>query len=299
MLLNAYWVSRNSNDLDSIEDRSCGIDTTDQSHYAECSVYGEVGLYRSGGNQPPVMLRETCPDHDIIIAMVDTPFNVDFWNVTEEERFTLHWDGSGWSTAEEVDFNDGKWVELRSVDVESMLLKPLHELGLNYITQNMVKDRTLLVELVDRQDWDTSCLTNVEEFHVAGGYFYIDDDSNDAKYTTDFKNIPDVSELEVLHYVDPTSAKDDYIKIFFDDEITIDRALKKLYSIGKSRPDTFHLIESISTSVDVADMKELAKDLTLDNPLDVMYFIVKNPEGLHRLYFNMSFWFPIEASYLS
>ena len=291
MILNTFWAVPEDQEVSTVIDRTCVIDQYDN-RFGECAVYGEVGIYGRSRNDA-VMIRESQDGCDRIISIVDTPFSVEFWDTIDEERFTLNWTGEIWHTGPAMEFTDEElWVSLDAKTVEGLITKALVELGLPHFTATQIRDRKTTIELVDRQNWSKQNL-------IQGAYYYRDADSKDMKFTNDIEDLPDIAELEVLHYIDDSDSKDDYVKIFFDDDLTIDKTLERMRQ-NKDTEDVevFWLSTCQSTSIDIVDMKEQAMDEVKHAHLVSKLYVVHKDEQAHRLFINMAFWFPQEAPYL-
>lgn len=291
MLLNAIWKVPEENEIETLSNRSISVDLQDN-RYGECEIWGKVEFYpHMAERDTPVLLRQRFDNHDCLIAMVDTPFTIEYWDTLSDERFNLRWDGQEWWRDKANDFSeDDHWTTLRSVDVETMISNVCNKLGLPHLSATMVRDRRLFIELVDRSDVSNLSLDE-------GHYYYRDSESNDIKYTMDVKELPDVAEIDVLQFVDPATPNNDYIKILFDEDLPLELVIGKISKLKES-----NLIGVLkSNSDDIIDARELVKHAITDDEVPCYFYVVHCIGKLHtshRIFINMAEFYPKEAPYL-
>lgn len=138
---------------------------------------------------------------------------------------------------------------LLTTDVEFLVNKVCHNLGLTHLTASQIRDKDIFIELVDRSTFSNFNLPD-------GSYFYRNFDSSDFNFVTDLNDLS-IDEIDVLHFAgDGKSDKEDFIYIFYDDDLPIELVLSKL---AKKKSNL--IFETLpSDSDDIVDCINLVKD---------------------------------------
>ena len=289
MLLNAIWQVPEENKCHSLPDRSIMIDR-EKSGYYECAVLGKIEDYADVKDGDYVLIREQLGEHDIVVAIADTPFVVEFVDTANDESFSLMWDGFGWSTAKAIEQEDlDKYCLLPSVDAEVIAAMVLDKLGLTHINSSMLRERHIHLELVRRDDFT---LLNLPSDQC----FYRSTDSREPVYTADIKTLPPLAELDLLHCTGETTDNTDVIYIFHDEDEDIAHALKML---GKT---DLHVGLLDTEDDDIVDQMKTVEGIVAYDQAPMHLYVLKHDTeqaSLRRLYINMGMFYPELTKYLS
>lgn len=288
MILNAIWQVSDDHKLIDLPDRSIRVDK----NYGEGLTWGEKGSFDEMYKEK-VLLRHINKDDTLLVAVSNLPFFIEFWNINEDEALLLKWDGSIWEVGEAYNKDDtDSHTGLLTTDVEFMVSKVCYQLGLTHLTASQIRNKDIFIELVDRNNFSSFNLPQ-------GNYFYRNFDSEDFKFVADLDEIS-LDEIDVLHYAgDDKNTKDDFIYIFYDDDLPIELVLSKL---AKKKSNL--IFETVSSdSDDIVDCINLVKDAIEfdENETKANFYIVKTEiEGIkhYRLFFNMASFYPDEAPFL-
>lgn len=295
MLLNVVWATHKDRLIGDIEDRRITIETKG-TDFVELSILGETAIW-SGYEKEPTLIRETRNNSVTLTAMTDKPFSVEILDTSDESVRLISWDGIGWMLEDhdKVDEHDG-WIDLCSLDSESLVMCMAISIGLGHLTTNTIRDTNVFVELIPHEDF--------ENHHIRGDhFFYRDDDHKETQYTMECNDIPPIEELDMLHCFD-TYREDDKLNynhlnttiyVFFDKEEGVYKALNCCFGDG------WDVTSLTSTSDDIVDMKEDVKLAIENDHLTSHFYIVSyvsENKSLTRLFINMERFFPLETPYM-
>lgn len=289
MILNTIWQVPEDLKLSDLTERTIRVDSS----FGDGLAWGLLEDFDKDYKEIDI-LRVSNEDGTLIISMTDLPFLIEVWNTFDDVWLQLNWTGKEWLVTEmDEEFESDQHTELLTRDVEKLAWSVCQKLGLTHLTVSQICDRDVMIELINRNLFSKLSL-------VQGNYFYRDLNSDEFKYERDLANLPPIDEIDVLHYMgDSSKGKDDFIYIFYDDDLPVEIVLASLMT--KKEPLTLEIIKSDST--DIIDCINLVKDdieFTEEEKLSNFYVVETEEDNnkKYRLFFNMSSFYPTEAPYL-
>lgn len=289
MILNAIWQVPENRTISDLPERTIRVNNC----FGEGLAWGKLTDFKKESSEV-VLLRILNEDNTILVALSDLPFLIEVWNTDCDEPLQLNWTGRDWLVTEtDVDYDEDQHTELQTKDVDFMVWSVCQKLGMTHMTQSQIRDRDVMIELVNRDLFSKLSL-------VQGDYFYRDLDADTFNYERDIENLPPIDEIDVLHFIgEPANGKDDFIYIFYDDDLPIEVVLSSLLAkktrlcVEMLRSDSADIVDCINLVKDEIEFNEEEKETNF-------YIVETNENALKkfRLFFNMSSFYPKEAPYL-
>lgn len=297
MLENMIWQVADHRLLDNVDDRWIRISSS--SSLKEALAWGLKTIYGDSRNDDiaPSMIRDYSDGDTILIAMVDTPFIVEFWDTNEDANFILSWTGYEWVFNKVDDVLGGTggveptglYVELKAKDISPCIAEVCASVCLDHIEAYDSRNKFYHITLLNRE--------NLPATFSNGAYFYRSVDDSKCQFTADQATLPDKNELDFIHFIDDINPKNGFLHFLYDDDLPIEIVLNNMIG-NKSVP--IKLIHSSST--DIVDIKELVRDYIYNNDdLSTKVIIVESgtEEKRYNLFFNMAAYYPDIAPYLT
>lgn len=296
MLENVIWQVETDRVPHDLADRTIRIKMNGP--YREALTWGLNTVYPHlhAIERDPVAIRDTIGGDTVLIAIVDTPFIVEFWDTDADEAIALEWTGSYWNTGDVEHLNKlfqdddmEEYQELRVIDVALDLVKACRSIGLGHLEISDITNPINRIEIIHRD----KLKANLEQ----GSYFCRSVDDANSRYVCDVADLPPKDELDFLQYIDVEDPNASFIYFLYDDDLPIDIVIKNI--LGKQDMPIKVLT---SNSTDIVDIKNLVKkyiDINDDEMTNIFIVESGDEEKRYNLFFNMAAYNPSIARYLT